>query len=281
MRPYYDDGTCTIYHGDCRDVLPHLADETGQPPSHRLDTRPDLPRSPSASDPTLPATQDSLKAPYYDDGACRIYLGDCRELLPLLAADVLITDPPYGVGLGGGADRRRGTDRLCKSSYAGYDDSYANYVATVVPAVRLALDRTIRGAVFSGPHLQELPKATAIGGIYSPAGVGRHQWGFKTFLPILFYGADPLLHKGARPNVLVSTAKAEPVDHPCPKPLPWLRWLVDRVSLPGEVILDPFMGSGTTLRAAKDLGRRAIGIEVEEAYCEIAAKRLAQEVLAL
>ena len=66
---------------------------------------------------------------------------------------------------------------------------------------------------------------------------------------------------------------------PRPKPLPWMKWAVALVSRPGETVIDPFMGSGTTLRAAKDLGRRAIGIEIEERYCEIAAKRLGQEVL--
>lgn len=70
-------------------------------------------------------------------------------------------------------------------------------------------------------------------------------------------------------------------EHPCPKPEEFMRWLVGRVSLPGQTVLDPFMGSGSTLRAAKDLGRRAIGIEIEERYCEIAVKRLAQGVLPL
>jgi site-specific DNA-methyltransferase (adenine-specific) len=63
------------------------------------------------------------------------------------------------------------------------------------------------------------------------------------------------------------------------KPIELMRELVSLFTDPGELILDPFMGSGTTLRAAKDLGRRAIGIELEEKYCEIAVQRLAQEVL--
>jgi site-specific DNA-methyltransferase (adenine-specific) len=219
-------------------------------------------------------------SPYYQDDAVTIYHGDCRYLD--LFADALITDPPYGVNLGGpdvGRSGRDGRHGLDKAAYSSYEDTYENYVTTVVPTIASALGRVKRGAVFSGPHLQELPKATAIGGVYCPAGSGRHAWGFKTFLPVLLYGTDPTLQHGARPNVIQSTATAEPNGHPCPKPLQWMRWLVGLVSLPGETVLDPFAGSGTTLRAAKDLGRKAIGIEIEERYCEIAVRRLGQEVL--
>ena len=69
--------------------------------------------------------------------------------------------------------------------------------------------------------------------------------------------------------------------HSCQKPLQFITWLVEKLAEPNHAILDPFMGSGTTLRAAKDLRRKAIGIEIEEKYCEIAVKRLQQEVLAL
>lgn len=67
--------------------------------------------------------------------------------------------------------------------------------------------------------------------------------------------------------------------HPCPKPLKFKSWLIDKFSDKNSSIIDPFMGSGTTLRAAKNLGRKAIGIEIEEKYCEIAAKRCRQGVL--
>jgi DNA modification methylase len=94
----------------------------------------------------------------------------------------------------------------------------------------------------------------------------------------MFYGSSPDLQKGSKAIAIASTDTGEKNGHPCPKPLSWMRWLVSLGSRVGETVLDPFMGSGTTLVAAKQLYRNAIGIEIEERYCEIAAKRLSQEV---
>ena len=98
--------------------------------------------------------------------------------------------------------------------------------------------------------------------------------GFNAWEPVLIYGKNPLKidHKhffGASEKV---------IGHPCPKPLKPFQWLITESSTCGQTILDPFMGSGTTLVAAKQLNRKCIGIELEKKYCEIAAKRLRQEV---
>jgi site-specific DNA-methyltransferase (adenine-specific) len=203
-------------------------------------------------------------------------------VLPSVTADALVTDPPYGVNLGD-SDKRGGRNGLAMGAYASYDDSYENFIGIVVPALNGFLDTVQRGAVFTGPHIHEQRKPDAIGGVYCPAGAGRHCWGFKTFLPVLLYGTAPDLNLGQSvANTIRSSElpnRAETGDHPVPKPLGWMRWLVQLASRPRELVIDPFMGSGTTLRAAKDLGRKAIGIEIEERYCEIAAKRLAQETL--
>ena len=216
--------------------------------------------------------------PYYDEDGVTLYHADARDILPMLSGYVLVTDPPYGVNLGAtkGAGGKHG---LVKAAYDGTDDSYEAWSANVLPIINDAVKRSKRGAVFTGPHLQEQPKASAIGGIYCPAGAGRHPWGFKTFLPVLFYGTAPNLQNGAKPNTLQSSATAEKNGHPCPKPLEWMTWLVNLASEPSDIILDPFAGSGTTLRAAKDLGRRAIGIEVNEQYCNLIVSRLSQRAL--
>ena len=220
--------------------------------------------------------------PYYEHAGITIYHGDCRDVMAALKADALVTDPPYGVNLGshGGATDGRKGHVLVKGPYATYIDSPENFLSVVVPAVSAALAIVDRGAVFCAGHMAfELPRPAAIGGVFLPAATGRCAWGYNSFAHCLLYGAAPDINLGAKPIGIRSTATAEASTHPCPKPLPWMKWAVALVSRPGETVIDPFMGSGTTLRAAKDLGRRAVGIEIEERYCEIAAKRLGQEVL--
>jgi site-specific DNA-methyltransferase (adenine-specific) len=222
--------------------------------------------------------------PYYEQDGITIYHGDCREILPLVSADALVTDPPYGVNLGehGGAADGRADHVLVKRGYLSYEDTPSNFHSIVVPAIWTAVQQTRRGAVFCAGHmLWALPPASALGGVFLPAAVGRCVWGYNSFAHMALYGSAPDLNLGAKPIGIYSTDRASTTEHPCAKPDSWMRWAVMLVSRGSDVVLDPFMGSGTTLRAAKDLGRRAIGIEIEERYCEIAAKRLAQSVLPL
>lgn len=222
--------------------------------------------------------------PYYQEDGITIYHGDCRELLPTFTSDVVVTDPPYGVDLIG-----KRTKRDASLFNVGYTDAFEDtpeYVASVVvPAIRWCIAACSRVIVTPGSrNLFLYPPSDDIGCVFNPAGAGKSRWGFNCFTPILFYGPDPFMTNGlgGRPNSISEVAAGDGNNgHPCPKPLRWMKWLVNRASCEGETILDPFMGSGTTLRAAKDLGRRAIGIEIEERYCEIAANRLRQGVLAL
>lgn len=224
----------------------------------------------------------AVLTPYYEQDGVTIYHGDCRDVLPSLLCDALITDPPYGVNLGshGAANETRGW--LAKGAYASYNDTPENFSDIVIPALTIALTRVKRGLVFtSGTGLRDLPPYSAAGGVFLPAGMGRTCWGFQNFAFCAFYGIAPNLHKGAKPTGITSTEAADKVEHPCPKPYGWMVWAVTLASLHGEVVLDPFCGSGTTLAAAKQCGRRAIGIELEEKYCEISAKRLQQGALPL
>ena len=207
--------------------------------------------------------------PYYEHAGITIYHGDCREVLPHVTADVLVTDPPYGMRLGkhGGAYDER-TRELRRGSYASYDDTPENYANVVVPAVVMSLSLVARGAVFAlAPSAWMLPPPDALGAVHIRAANGRSPWGFQNLAPILFYGLAPDLERGAHNTVFLARGKSDiECGHPCPKPMEWMAWLVGLASRPTDVVLDPFMGSGTTLRAAKDIGRRAIGIEIEERY---------------
>ncbi|MHA1572502.1 MAG: DNA-methyltransferase [Alphaproteobacteria bacterium] len=221
----------------------------------------------------------SLPKPYYEDGAVTIYNADCREILPELPkVDLVLTDPPYGIAGGTGGNARNG-----KGAYSGAFDDTPEFVHdVVVPIIRLCI--TTHGRVIVTPGVRclwEYPATPNVGCMWAPASASYTGWGAQTFQPILYYGKDPRAGRGQTPSGRQSNEAAPKNGHPCPKPERFWKWLLHKGSVDRETILDPFMGSGTTLRAAKDLGRKAIGVEIEERYCEIAARRMAQEVLAL
>jgi site-specific DNA-methyltransferase (adenine-specific) len=212
----------------------------------------------------------SLPVPYYQDDYCTIYHGDCREILPLLPrVDLVLTDPPYGMDYQ--SARRIGWQR--KDKIQG-DDAFPLWLFELCKP-RMALFVWCRW-----DNLFELPKPKSfIVWDKCSHGMGdlQHEFG-RQWESCAFYPADGHRFK-YRPVDIIRAAKvpAERLTHPNEKPLAALFPLID--SHEGETILDPFMGSGTTLVAAKALGRKAIGIEIEEKYCAIAVKRLRQEVL--
>ena len=218
-------------------------------------------------------------------GASRwcVITGDCLNVLPTIPAGsvgAVVTDPPYGVGLGataGSPPTHSGGHGLVRGSYATFEDSYENFVSMVVPRLSASVSVATRAAVFTGPNIHEQDKPDAIGGVYCPAAAGRHAWGFKNFLPVLLYGSAPDLHRGATtPTAIQSTERAQPNGHPCPKPVGWMTWLVEQPSRHGDLILDPFCGSGTTGVACMQTGRRFIGIELDPGYADIARRRIAE-----
>ena len=210
-------------------------------------------------------------------GDCTLYQGDCLEILPTLGKfDAVVTDPPYGVNLGNhrGANEHR-AGFLVKRGYESYDDTPENFDGVVVPACVAALAVADRGLIFMAAHTAwKLPTPSALGGVYIPSGMGRNPWGFATLQHCLLYGSAPDLHLGAKATSLFSTEVSEKSDHPCPKPLGWMKWAVSLASKSGQSVIDPFMGSGTTVVACVKLGRKFTGIEIEEKYFSIACKRI-------
>lgn len=218
-----------------------------------------------------------LPKPYYKDDFVTIYNADCRKILPLLEpVDLVLTDPPYGVELG----KKANNQRFDRQAYTQVEDTPDFVSQIVIPTIEICRQKSQRVIVTPGvKNMFSYPLPTHVGSFYYPAASGCNSWGFSCWQPILYYGKDPYGGKGSKPDSFMSTEAADKNGHPCPKPLGQWKMLLKRCSLPGETVLDPFMGSGTTLRAAKDLQLRAIGIEIEEKYCAIAVQRLRQESL--
>lgn len=224
--------------------------------------------------------------PYYDSGGITIYLGDCREVLPSLGpVDHVITDPPYSPTTHNGArsllsdNRMGGTgDNQGRIDFEAVDAAFVRHAFTLASPERWCL------ASLDWRHVGPLECVPPEGMRFVRFGVWVKPDGAPQFTgdrPATGWEAIAILHKlggkmrwnggGHRAVWTHSIAREE---HPTAKPLGLLKELVSLFTDPGELILDPFMGSGTTLRAAKDLGRRAIGIEIEERWAETAAIRL-------
>ncbi len=187
--------------------------------------------------------------------------GDHDVLLNGAGVDLVLTDPPYGVGV----------------EYEDFEDSRDN-VKALITATMPFLRRWPCVLLTPGQRwLWDYPRPTWMLGWVHPAGNGLNPWGFTLLHPILAYGPDPYLAKGrgSRPDTLVLAAGREGLtSHPAAKPLAVWEWMLERGSAnQNEAILDPFLGSGTTIIAAEKLNRRCYAMEIEPRYCDVAIRR--------
>jgi site-specific DNA-methyltransferase (adenine-specific) len=236
--------------------------------------------------------------PYYQDEQVTLYCADALDVIADLECpvDAVITDPPYASGTrleaqktatgkamlraGRFADRPIDLDQMTTTGFVWLLRAVALGVYPLMPD----------GASFlSFIDWRQWPNLVGALETANLRVQGMLVWdkghfglgnGFRSQHELICHaskGVPRIADKGVG-NVF-RYPRVEPVDHPSPKPVSLVERLVATVTEPGAVVLDTFAGSGTTLRAAKDLGRRCIGVERDESYCEIAAKRLAQEVL--
>lgn len=222
--------------------------------------------------------------PYYEHAGITIYHGDCREVLPQVpVCDLLLSDPPYGVNYVNERFGAIANDESTDVALAG--------IALALRQMRVGRHVYLFGRYdLSGLHLTESAELIWDKAIMGQGGHGawapQHEYiQFATYRPSAANRRErgKGIARMRRGTVLrYQRPHSTGVDrHPTEKPVPLLRELIECSSKFSESVRDPFMGSGSTLVAAQLEGRRAIGIELEERYCEIAAKRLQQEVLPL
>lgn len=224
--------------------------------------------------------------PFYQDEYVTLYHGDCRELLPTLPdVSLVVTDPPYILGIAstGQEGKAGGWGDMMNSAYW--------YAAWLSECKRLTANKQGATWVFNSWRSFPILARAAYDArwaiqsllVWDKGGLGPGgQQGLRpTYeLAALFTHPQFALTNRSLPDVWQCPRVPPTLDgHPAAKPLSLLERIIKESS--GDVILDPFSGSGSTLVAAKNLRKKAIGIEIEKRYCELAAKRLAQDVLPL
>jgi DNA modification methylase len=211
--------------------------------------------------------------PYYADEHVTLYHGDCLEVDEWLEADVLVTDPPYGVGYESNFSRDRRNVKLGRpvagdSTTAIRDNALLAWNGPALVFGRWDAPRP------NGVHTRLVwDKGASVG-----MGNLSIPWGRSDEEVYVIGSGFVGKREGSvvRVQMLMSADRERP-DHPTPKPIPLMERLIQKC--PAGVIADPFAGSGSTLLAARNLGRKAIGVELEERYCEIIARRLDQGCL--
>jgi DNA modification methylase len=254
-RPYYDHDGITIYHGDCMDVLPHLEPVdlvlTDPPYGHNNNNNNDMIANREAifGGKNKPKKVDPDQyRPIRNDGK------EANEIIQRVFAEFARLLKP-------------GCCCCCCGGGGGPDPQFARW--------SLWLDRAI-------------PFKMMVVWDKGPMGMGHHyRRSYETILvaqqpgaACKWYDNTKRIENIIRPRQLGRSKIIPAADqHPTIKPKPLMKHFIKLHSMAGDIILDPFMGSGTTLVAAKELGRKCIGIEIEEKYCEIAVRRLSQGVL--
>lgn len=240
---------------------------------------------------TLPACYRCKSQPCECKDGVTLYCGDCREILQPDMADVVIVDPPWPdtqwKKLRYTTPGNESPIEVFRAAALLFDvaasanrvivimgqESDPRFLACVPETLGFFMCCWLRRCPprYSGSRLVTADVAYVFGDGW--IGIPGH----RVLQGQNISGARIPLQLGLGP--LGVSKKRGLNGHPCPRYLIHMNWLITEFAKPEHVILDPFAGSGTTLRAAKDLGRRAIGIEIEEEYCKIAANRLRQEVL--
>jgi len=244
----------------------------------------------------------TLPKPYYADDYVTLYHGDALDILPTLSGiGAVVTDPPYSSGGQYRGDRTQSTvSKYVQSGTLAYRPEFAGdnrdqrgllaWCSMWLNAARIASDTGAPACVFTDwRQLPTMTDAVQAGGwtwrnvaTWWKPGVRMQRGRFSSSAEFVIYGTNgPGEPTGmSSPQNVMSFAVVPEKQHIAQKPVEVMRWVLGVVP-PGALVLDPFMGSGSTLDAAKSLGLKGIGIDSDERYCEVAANRLRQEVLGL
>jgi len=243
--------------------------------------------------------------PYYSDDWVRIYHGDCRDILPTLPkVDLVLTDPPYGLAYNAGSDMASQREAIFQGKANGAPRPIANdedeqaaqeLLREVLEAAKPLMHRGACCCCCGGgggpkplfarwtlmlDEIFDFKQAV----VWDKGGLGMGIQFRRSYEFMLIAQKGSPTHRwngGKTTSNVWRIPKIIPTinQHPTEKPLDLMGKCIELLSDTGDTVLEPFMGTAATLRAAKDLNRKAIGIEIEEKYCEIAAQRMSQEVL--